>query len=270
LAINKITFLFCILLTILISRNIHTFAENTPVIDISGALSKAHEFYCQRENINRLKSAIKLYKKILGQLHNSGETSCKITSEIHTELSKCYFKMASYHLQTNNAKALFYKTGEKHGKKAIAKNPENVGGYYWMVQNLGQHGSINKLYFLNRKGEFEKALEKAETLDNPNEPYDYSGIYRTLAAYYTPRFLWGNMDKALDYAKKMEDDTHYLCNLVILAEIYEKIDKDKSQEYINRIIKANVAQFPETQFENTIEQQEVIQKWGGARQSIKN
>ncbi len=41
--------------------------------------------------------------------------------------------------------------GEKYGRKAISLDSENVGGYYWMVQNLGRHGSLDKLYFLNKK-----------------------------------------------------------------------------------------------------------------------
>ncbi len=36
----------------------------------------------------------------------------------------------------------------------------NVGGYYWMAQNLGEYGSISKLYFLNKKSDFEEALRK--------------------------------------------------------------------------------------------------------------
>ena len=103
--------------------------------------------------------------------------------------------------------------GEACGREATSLDPKNVGGYYWMAQNLGEHGSISKFYFLKRKKDFEKALRKAETLDNPQKPYDYSGINRTLAAYYTPRFMWGNLDKALEYAKtwKTVQDTSVTC-----------------------------------------------------------
>jgi len=138
----------------------------------------------------------------LRQIPDNSEYCNKKKAEVLIELSRCYFKMAEYHATDNNEKVAWLEMGEAYGKEATFRDPKNVGGYYWMAQNLGEHGSISKLYFLNKKSDFEEALRKAEALDNPQKPYDYSGINRTLAAYYTPRFMWGNLDKAREYAKK--------------------------------------------------------------------
>ena len=41
--------------------------------------------------------------------------------------------------------------------RALAgKTMANVGGYYWMAQNLGEYGSISKFYFLNKKATLKK------------------------------------------------------------------------------------------------------------------
>ena len=71
----------------------------------------------------------------------------------------------------------------------------------------------------------------------------------------------GNLDKALEYAKKMEDSPRYLSNLSVLADLYWKVDRKKALEYAKRALYADVSQFPETQFENLFEQKELAEKW---------
>ncbi len=259
--IKKITsffFLKVCILTLVISHNSIGGNLNT---GINGKLQRAKELYNQRENVERLKSAIDLYENILEQLPKRKETFNKKRTKVLVELSKCYYKMAVYHAKNNREKVAWFKLGEKHGREAILLDTENVGGYYWMAQNLGELGGINKLYFLNKRNDFEKALIKAETLDNPQDPYDYAGIYRILTAYNTPRYLWGNLEKALEYARKMENSSRYLSNLSVLADLYWKVDKTIAKDYAKRVIDADLSQFPETQFENALEQKEVVDKW---------
>lgn len=253
--------LVCTLFSVWGSHSGYVFAKNVLAVDINSQLQKAQELYRQRENRKCLESAIEQYKNILKQLPRAEDVYGKTAADIYIQLSKCYYKMATYHAYDNKEMAMCFKTGEEYGRNAMSLDPYNIGGYYWMAQNLGQHGSINKLYFLKKKGDFEDALKKAELLDNPDKPYDYSGVYRTLTAYYTPRFLWGNLDKALEYAGKIEATTCYLCNLSVLADLYLKVDKKKSQEYANQIIHADLSHFPETRFENSFEQKEIAQKW---------
>ena len=241
----------------------YTIAGHTSLnIDINKEFKNARELYNRRENHESLKSAIEIYQNVLRQIPDNSENCNKKKAEVLIELSRCYFKMAEYHATCNDEKAAWFEMGEAYGREAISLDPQNVGGYYWMAQNLGEHGCISKFYFLNKKSDFEEALRKAETLDNPQKPYDYSGINRTLAAYYTPRFIWGNLDKALEYAKKMEDSPRYLNNLSVLADLYWKFDKEKAIKYAKRAINADLSQFPETQFENSFQQKILDGKWG--------
>lgn len=238
----------------------YAFAEDGFCIDKE--LVKAGELYQHRENRDSLISAVKTYENILRQMPQGEAAGASNRAHVLVSLARCCFKLASYHARNNKEKAALYEKGEDYARKAVQTDPSNVGGYYWMAQNIGEHGSISKLYFLNRKSEFEEALKKAEALDNPQEPYDYAGIYRTLAAYNTPRFLWGDLEKALEYAKKMEDSPRYLCNLSVLADLYWKSDKKKAEGYAKRIVNADISQYPETRFENSVEQKEVAGKWG--------
>jgi len=228
---------------------------------IGKELVRADELYKQRENRESLTTAIEIYENILKQIPQAEASGSKNRAEALVSLSRCCFKLASYHAKSNKEKASLYEKGEDYGRKAVQTDLSNVGGYYWLAQNIGEHGNISKLYFLNRKSEFEEALEKAESLDNPQEPYDYTGVYRTLTAYNTPRFLWGNMEKALEYAKKMEDSPRYLCNLSVLADLYWKADKKKAEGYAKQIVNADISRYPETRFENAVEQKEIAGKW---------
>lgn len=259
--INKTTSLFSILICICILTVNRSFAGNSMNTEITSKLQKAKELYNHREDCEILKSAIEEYKNILKQLSQSEEVRNKRSAEILIELSKCYFKLAEYHAKNNYEKGLWFEIGEKYGREAISLDPNNIGGYYWMVQNIGEHGSISKLYFLNRKGDFEEALKKAKMLDNHIKPYDYSGVYRTLTAYYTPRFMWGDLDTALEYAKEMEDSPRYLINLSVLADVYWKIDKEKAKKYAKYVMNADLSKFPETKFENSIVQKNTAKKW---------
>lgn len=229
---------------------------------IDKELVKADELYRHRENRDSLVSAIKTYETVLEQTPQGDAAVAGNRARVLVSLARCCFKLASYHGRNNKEKAALYEKGEDYARKAVQTDPSNVGGHYWMAQNIGEHGSISKLYFLNRKSEFEEAMKKAEALDNPQEPYDYSGIYRTLTAYNTPRFLWGDLEKALEYAKKVEDSTRCLCNLSVLADLYWKTDKKKAEDYAKQIMNADISQYPETQFENSVEQKEVADKWG--------
>ena len=256
---EKIVKLFLTLLGICILNAGYTFAEDGFRIDKE--LVRASELYKQRENRESLTLAVEIYENISKHIPQGETSNNNDRAEALVALSRCCFKLASYHTKSNKEKAAWYEKGEGYGRKAVQTDPSNVGGYYWMAQNIGEHGSISKLYFLNRKSEFEDALKKAELLDNPQEPYDYAGIYRTLTAYHTPRFLWGNLEKALEYAKKMEDSPRYLCNLSVLADLYWKTDKKKAEGYAKQIVNADISRYPETQFENSIEQKEVAGKW---------
>ena len=264
LIMMKIITLFSISMLCIWTLNAsYTIAGHTSLnIDINKEFKNARELYNRRENHESLKSAIEIYQNVLRQIPDNSENCNKKKAEVLIELSRCYFKMAEYHATCNDEKAAWFEMGEAYGREAISLDPQNVGGYYWMAQNLGEHGCISKFYFLNKKSDFEEALRKAETLDNPQKPYDYSGINRTLAAYYTPRFIWGNLDKALEYAKKMEDSPRYLNNLSVLADLYWEFDKEKAIKYAKRAINADLSQFPETQFENSFQQKILDGKWG--------
>src|SRR5574341_664736 len=155
-------FLKVCILTLVISHNSMGGNLNT---SINGKLQRAEELYNQRENVESLKLAIDLYKNVLGRIPKREGTFNKKRAKVFIEISKCYYKMAVYHAKNNREKAVWFKLGEKNGREAMSLDPDTVGGYYWMAQNLGELGGISKLYFLNKKNDFEEALTKAETLD---------------------------------------------------------------------------------------------------------
>jgi hypothetical protein len=72
--------------------------------------------------------------------------------------------------------------------------------------------------------------------------------------------MWGNLNKALEYAKKMKYSPRYLNNLSVLADLYWNSDKEKAKKYARCAINADLSQFPETQFENSFQQKTLAEK----------
>ncbi len=222
--------------------------------DVQSLLNKARKSYSTRENGESLENAIKTSEEALKVINNPPEADKKAKASIYVELSKYHFKLGEHHVKDNKSQVFF--KGVEYAQLAISLDPENVGGYYWKAANLGRWGETNRLGFLARRSEFEDALK--EVIDR-DRSYDYWGADRTLAAYYIPRVLfWGDRKKAIEHIEMaVKEEPTYLWNLMIQAEVYQGVDKDKSEAILQSILKQDINQLPEARFENVWIQEKV-------------
>lgn len=212
--------------------------------EVQSLLTKAREYYSRRENKEDLSNAIKTCEEALNII---GSNDKKVKSSVYVKLSKYQFKLGEHHIKVNKAEVFF--KGVEYARQAISLDPENTGGYYWKAENLGRWGETNKLGFLARRSEFEDALKEVIIRDRS---YDYWGADRTLAAYYIPRVLfWGDRKKAIEHIEMaVKGEPAYLWNLMIQAEVYQGVDKDKSEAILQSILKQEINQLPDARFEN--------------------
>ncbi|HHT9126979.1 MAG TPA: tetratricopeptide repeat protein [Candidatus Brocadiia bacterium] len=212
--------------------------------DLQSLLNKARKYYSTRENGESLENAIKTSEEALKIVGNDDK---KAKASIYVELSKYHFKLGEHHVKDNKSEVFF--KGIEYAQLAISLDQENAGGYYWKAANLGRWGETNKFGFLARRSEFEDALKEVIARDRP---YDYWGADRTLAAYYIPRVLfWGDRKKAIEHIEMaVKGEPAYLWNLMIQAEVYQGVDKDKSEAILQSILKQDINQLPDARFEN--------------------
>ncbi len=215
--------------------------------EVQSLLTKAKECYSRRENRDALENAIKTCEEALKVISNLPEVDKKAKASIYVELSKYHFKLGEHHVKDNKPEVFF--KGVEYAQLAISLDSENAGAYYWKAENLGRWGETNRLGFLARRSEFEDALKEVIARDRS---YDYWGADRTLAAYYIPRILfWGDRKKAIEHIEMaVKEEPTYLWNLMIQAEVYQGVDKDKSETILKSILKQDINQLSEARFEN--------------------
>ena len=220
--------------------------------DLQSLLTEAKEYYTKRENGESLENAIKTSEEALKIVGNDDK---KAKASVYVELSKYHFKLGEHHIEDNKPEVFF--KGVEYAQLAISLDPENAGAYYWKAVNLGRWGETNRFGFLARRSEFEDALKEVIARDRS---YDYWGADRTLAAYYIPRILfWGDRKKAIEHIEMaVKEEPTYLWNLMIQAEVYQGVDKGKSERILQYILKQDINQLSEARFENMWIQEKVM------------
>lgn len=220
--------------------------------DLQSLLTKARAYYSRREDKEALENAIKTCEEALKIIGNDDK---KAKASIYVELSKYHFKLGEHHVKDNKSDVFF--KGVEYAQQALSLDPENAGGYYWKAASLGRWGESNKFGFLKRRSEFEDALKEVIARDRS---YDYWGADRTLAAYHIPRALfWGDREKAAEHIETaVKGAPAYLWNLMIQSEVYQGVDKDKSERILQSILNQDVNQLPDARFENLWIQEKVM------------
>lgn len=223
--------------------------------DVQALLTKAREYYSSRENSKALENAIKTCEEALKIIDNPPEADKKTKASICVELSKYHFKLGEHH-EKDNKSDVFFK-GVEYAQQALSLDPENAGGYFWKAANLGKWGETNRHSFFKRRSEFVDALERVIAI---KRSYEYYGADRALAAYYIPRwFLWGDKKKAIKHIEKaVEGEPKFLWNLLIQAEVYQNVDRDKSERILQSILNQDISELPnDVRFENEYVQRKV-------------
>ncbi len=153
-------------------------------------------------------------------------------------------------------KLAYYDLGLEAGKKALAINPESVGGTYWYAANFAATGEVKgilqSLWMLPRLFGY---MEKVEKLD---KTYDYGAVNRfwTVVLIKVPgpilRIAGHSRREAIELMQEaIVFGPGHLTNHLMLAGVYYKVKEiEKAKEKLRWLTSADPDALPEKRGEN--------------------
>lgn len=201
--------------------------------DKSGMLEKALEYYQEAAQVNPQSEMV--WEKI----------------------SRVYWHIGDQlPIKRKKEKLAYYDQGMKAGEKAMAINPESVGGTYWYAANFAATGEVKgilqSLWMLPKLFEY---MEKVEKLD---KTYDYGAVNRfwTVVLIKVPNPILriaGHSHK--EAVELMQEAIGYgpghLSNHLMLAGVYYKLKEiEKAKEKLKWLTGADPEALPEERGDN--------------------
>lgn len=194
--------------------------ESIKTIDpavISEAIAKSEELFKQREDVSKLREAV----KTLSAVRNPDERNFEVEWK---------FARANYFLgrQTDNESEAekAFDDGEQAGRIASRIAPDKPDGYFWYGANLGEKAKKSPVTVgVKSVDEIKEAMNKVIAL---NPKYQGASAYDALGQVElsTAGLMGGKPEKAVEYFEKgieIEDDNTYL--RLHLAEAYLAVGK---------------------------------------------
>ncbi len=174
------------------------------------SLPQCDTLYSQRVDTKKSQEAATCYEELFAK-HPDATVAAR--------LGKTYYWLGA-HSAKGEQLDLFQK-GIDWSKKAIALDPKNPGGYFWLGVNNGKYGEtrgiLKSLFLVNP---IKDAMNQVIALD---PDYEYGGAYRVLGRMYfkLPRFAGGGIDKSIEYLKKsLASAPNISTTRLFLAECY--------------------------------------------------
>lgn len=212
-----------------------TLAASALAADAADLVKEADLLFAQRGDLAKANQAADLYEKALAADPKNEEAAWKAARVIY---------WIGRNTEGNEAKVLVFERGIADAKKAIAINPDSLGGHYWLGVSYGLYGSAKgvtkSLSLINPiKEEMAKVIEI-------DPKYDEGGPYRVLGRLYfkVPGIFGGSNSEAIKNLKQAiaYGPSRWL-NHLYLAEVYmDEGENDKAKELLQRIIQGPAPQ----------------------------
>lgn len=161
-------------------------------------------------------------------------------------------------MKRKKEKLAYYDRGMKAGKKAMAINPDSVGGTYWYAANFAATGEVKgivkSMWMLPKLFEY---MEKVEKLD---KTYDYGAVNRfwTVILIKVPnpilRIAGHSHKEAVELMQEaISFGPGHLTNHLMLAGVYYKLkEKKKAKEKLRWLTQADPDDLPEKSGDNRL------------------
>lgn len=197
--------------------------------DAAALQKKGDELFAQRADLAKARQAAEAFAAAMKADPKDPTPAWKL-ARVQYWLGK--------HAVGDDAKVAEFEKGIAAAKKAIALDPNSVGGHYWLGVSYGLYGSA-------------KGITKSLSLIDPikdemakvialNPKYDSGGAYRVLGRLYfkVPGIFGGSNSKAIDNLKKaISIGPHRWLNQLYLAEVYIDEGEDaKAKELLKAVI----------------------------------
>ncbi len=230
------------------------------------SFEKGDILWAQRDDEGKLRACIAFYEEIAGKWPNNEDVFIKLSHA-------CFFLGSYYSINDKETKEIFSK-GIKAGERAVAINPQSVGGNFWLAVNTGKLGESKGL--VSNAFLVIKLFKFMEVVEQENITYYYGGYYRFWGKiiYETPKFLMSSIgkiipekfDKPSGYTKKDQIDIlhkaikiepNFLMNRISLALSYIQLKRPElAKKELEYVISARADILPEAAPENRYWQSE--------------
>lgn len=186
-------------------------------VNVPETLQKAHALFVQREDLGKLREAI----KTLNEARNADHRNY--------EIEWTYAKY-SYFLSMQSDKEKEVETALKEGEKAALiatrMEPEKPDGFFWFAANLGEAARLSPMTVgLRRVSEIRDAMNKVIELQ---PDYQGASAYDGLARIELESGLvGGKTEKAIEYLEKGLELEKNNSNIRLnLAKSYLRVDRN--------------------------------------------
>ncbi len=186
-------------------------------IDVPATLKKADELFRQREDISKLREAL----KTLNDARNADQRNYEVE---WTYAKYCYFLGKQSDSEKEVETAL--KNGEKAGLIATRMEPGKPEGFFWFAANLGEEARLSPMTVgLKRVDEIRDAMKKVIEI---KPDYQGASAYDALARVELESGLvGGKTQKAIDYLEKGLELEKNNSNIRLnLAKAYLRVDRN--------------------------------------------
>ena len=202
--------------------------------DTSILMREGDALWEQRGEVEKIKTALDSYKKVLEVDANNYEANWKI--------ARAYFYLGGLLLENKEMKEQHKEMGTqgmRYGEKALEINPRGVEGHYYYALCLAQYSlGINIIKVLSKglAHEFEKHIEEALKI---NKLYENAGPLRVMGRYwYLLPWPMRNIKKSIRYLEEAVTcaPTNILGH-VYLAESHLKAGKKElAKEHLQKAL----------------------------------
>lgn len=215
-----ITICLLMLLTISCASSSEATEDSTAQknVDIPEILKKSAELFEQRDDIAKLREAV----KTLSQARHADNRSY----EVEWTYAK-YNYFLGKQSETEKEKEKAFKEGEKAAQVALRMEPTKPDGYFWFSANLGEQAKISPMTVgLKRIDEIRDAMKKVIEIQ---PEYQGASAFDGLARIeLETTMLGGKVEKAIEYLEKGLELEKNNSNIRLnLAKSYLRVDRDK-------------------------------------------
>jgi tetratricopeptide (TPR) repeat protein len=194
-------------------------------------IAKGDALWDQRGQEGKARQAAEMYQAALQADPKSEEAAWKA--------ARAWYWVGD-HAQGEDAQIAAFEQGIAAAEKAIAVNPDSLGGHYWLGVNYGKYGSAKGVMkSLSLIDPIKEEMKRVIALD---PDYEDGGPYRVLGRLYfkVPGLFGGDNDEAIQNLKiaVRKGPRRYLSH-IYLAEVYLDEGQDqKARELLQEVVAA--------------------------------
>ncbi len=192
-------------------------------------LARADALFAQRADLAKARQAAALYEKAL-QADAKSETAAY-------KLARTYYWIGK-HQDSDEQKVAVFAKGIAAAKKALAINPDSIGGHYWLGVCYGVYGSAKGV--MKSLSLVDPIKQEMAAVIAQDPSYDSGGAYRVLGRLYfkLPGLFGGSNSKAVENLKTaIKYGPHRWLNHIYLAEVYiDEGEKEKARELLKKVL----------------------------------